>query len=167
MSKKKEMKTTEIYSIWRCALEAPVKTRSYKEALAEAKRDEKMGTAGRNMNPLQCPYNYVRIDGQIYKRGSGNIFDDDCDYQGTTCHDCGVLYGNIHHVDCDCELCPVPDCGDQFISCPHSIGTVYYKGLGDSKGTLFTGPIWTQNQGRGSSSGPTKAKWTEGSEVGR
>jgi hypothetical protein len=139
----------EVYSIWKCAFCKPIKKRPYKEALAEAKQQgwdiEKMGSAGQNMNPLTCPYTYVRIDDQFYKRDTGNCHDDmeDYDYEGIPCHDCGVLYKDMHHVSCDMERCPVPECGNQFLSCPHSVGAVYYKGLGDSNGTPYTSPIWT------------------------
>lgn len=97
------------------------------------------------MNPPTCPYTYVKIDDQFYKRDIGNCHDDmDYDYKDIPCHDCGVVYGNVHHISCDMERCPIPDCGDQFLSCPHSIEARYYKGLGDSKGTSYTSPIWSQ-----------------------
>lgn len=55
-----------------------------------------------NVNPPTCPFNYIKIEGQIYKRDTGNCHDDIMyDYEGTYCHDCGVLYGNVHHVEVD------------------------------------------------------------------
>jgi hypothetical protein len=62
---------------------------------------DKLGAAGHNVNPPTCPFNYIKIDGQVYKRDTGNCHDDLNDYEGTYSHDCGVLYGNVHHVECD------------------------------------------------------------------
>jgi hypothetical protein len=66
------MLKTEVYSIWQCAFCKPLKQQSYKEALLDAKSRgwdvDKMGTAGPNVNPPTCPFNYIKIDGQIYKR---------------------------------------------------------------------------------------------------
>jgi hypothetical protein len=33
----------------------------------------------------------------------------------TTCHDCGVITGQIHHIGCDMEQCP--RCAQQLIGC--------------------------------------------------
>ena len=70
------MLTTEVYSIWWCAFCAPLKIRPLKEALLDAKSRgwdvDKLGAAGQNVNPPTCPINYIKIDGQIYKREAGN-----------------------------------------------------------------------------------------------
>lgn len=138
----------DAWSVWRCAFCKPLKERSYKEDEAQAKREgrnvEDMGTRGQNLNPPTCPYNYVKIGKQIYKRDSGNVHDDYTDdiyydYTDTHCHDCGVLYGKIHHVDCDMERCP--KCRDQFISCECGIGAKYYEGPDSTKGKKFTSPV--------------------------
>jgi hypothetical protein len=80
----------------------------------------------------------MRIDDKLYKRDTGNLYDDPEDIHDlvktdnlyddpedlhdlmTTgfCHDCSVPYGNTHHVGCDIERCPI--CRDQFISCDHN-----------------------------------------------
>lgn len=88
-----------------------------------------------------CQLKYVKIEGRIYRRHQGNLFDDDDEYgwTGVKCHDCGVLFGNTHHVGCDAERCP--KCRNQFISCGHLIGVKFHRGLADSKGVKSNVPI--------------------------
>jgi hypothetical protein len=52
------LEAAEVYSISRCAFCKPLKKRSYKEALLDAKSRgwdiDKLGVAGRNVNPSVC-----------------------------------------------------------------------------------------------------------------
>lgn len=138
----------ERYSIWRCAYCEPIKTRSFEESKAEAKArgwDDNMGGTGQNLNPSSCPYEYVEIEGIIYKRDKGNIFDDRNDrpdlYEESippfdpktepSCHDCGVPFGNVHHVECDSERCPI--CAEQFLSCSCGMSMQHIR----KKGMMF------------------------------
>lgn len=57
----------------------PVKARTDRAAFVEAKKrgsdDERSGIA------TICPYNYVKIEGMVYKRDSGSMFDDMEDFK--------------------------------------------------------------------------------------
>jgi hypothetical protein len=101
-----------------------------------------------------CHFKYIKIEGQVYKRDTGNIFDDEYNFEGSTtpwsiasktslrgmsCHDCGVLYGNTHHTECDHERCPKDS--SQLLSCGHLLGARFYRGLADSKGVKPDVPI--------------------------
>lgn len=127
------LEAAEVYSISRCAFCKPLKKRSYKEALLDAKSRgwdiDKLGVAGRNVNPSVCPFKYIKISGQVYQRNTGNIYDDECDYKGVYCHDCGVLYGNTHHIQCDMERCS--KCEKQLLGCGHLIGVKFHRGPAD------------------------------------
>lgn len=116
----------EEYCVNRCALCKPLKTRSQKAAILEAKlwglddeRIKKYGTRGRYLNPLACSYEYVRIEGKFYKR----ITESNQDLP-THCHGCCISFGNVHHIGCDVESCP--KCHYRFVSCEHSMDTKYY-----------------------------------------
>jgi hypothetical protein len=86
-----------------------------------------------------CQFKYIKIEGQVYKRDTGNIFDDECDLKGINCHGCGVLYGNTHHIECDDERCPKD--GRQLLNCGHLIGVKFHRGLTDNKGINPNVPI--------------------------
>ena len=95
---------------------------------------DKLGVAGRNVNPSVCPFKYIKISGQVYQRNTGNIYDDEYDYKGVYCHDCGVLYDNTHHIQCDMERCS--KCEKQLLGCGHLIGVKFHRGPAERKKTL-------------------------------
>jgi hypothetical protein len=54
----------------------------------------------------------VMPDDEVYAR---RPYDDDEEWGGGSCHDCGCDPGGIHHLGCDVERCP--RCGGQLITC--------------------------------------------------
>jgi len=52
-----------------------------------------------------------------------------------TCHDCGVIEGQIHEFNCDCERCPF--CGNQLLTCGccyRNLGFDYKPGIEEING---------------------------------
>jgi hypothetical protein len=91
-----------------------------------------------HINPQTCSYTHVAVEGKIYRR----IVEDEkncVEVDGTNywnnlprhCHDCGIVFGNVHHANCDVERCP--KCDGQFIGCPCDKGN-YFMGTGDLHG---------------------------------
>ncbi len=110
------MSKNKNYSVWKCA---------FCEPLGESKEGY--------INLPSCPYTHG-----VYDRDRGCMSDQVADpglieyeFVGKPCHDCGVIYGNVHHVGYDCESCPV-DCHGQFLGCGHDEDAKYLKGPNDS-----------------------------------
>ena len=108
----------ENWSVFVCELGCkPLKTRSEKAALTWIKDPH---IIARFIQPPTCPYTHMKIDGEFYKRDTGDIHGDKETYQRIVeprpdpifCF-CSVPLGN--HVGCGMEKCPI--CDDQFISC--------------------------------------------------
>ena len=118
-SNEKRLKKEErYYSVWKCAFCKP---------LEKSKKGY--------INPPTCPYTKVEIDGKIYERDRGCMFDLVADpglvedkLVGEPCRCCGVIYGNVHHVECDSESCPVEPYDRQFLGCGHDMDAKYLKG---------------------------------------
>jgi hypothetical protein len=150
MMLKKEKENLDLpWSVLKCELGCkPLKTRSERAAKAASNNPHFIAT---HVNPSTCPYTYVKIDGNFYKRlthgdeqefrGLEESFVEELKDERPTCHDCSVPYGNTHHVGCDAERCPV--CQEQFIFCGHNFKTRYFRGLADNKGTSHQGRIIT------------------------
>jgi hypothetical protein len=52
---------------------------------------DKLGVAGRNVNPSVYPFKYIKISGQVYQRNTGNIYDDEYWISGRSIeHNCSI-----------------------------------------------------------------------------